>query len=157
MSGTVSRADVVAFYQAYSGRDLPAVAALLHEDVYWAVSGPVDVLRYCGERQGRDEVMRMIRDVIPQIFRERRFDPQHILIDGDAVAVLARLTGVQHDGRVISYRLAHFARFRDGKVTSLTSIIDSFNAVEQITGRAIPLQPRHAGEAAADIDDLIVL
>ena len=138
---------------------MSAVAAFLHEDLFWAVSGPVDVLRYCGERQGRDEVMRMIRDVIPQIFRERRFDPQHILIDGEAVAVLARLTGVQHDGRVISYRLAHFVHFRDGKVASLISIIDSFNAVEQITGCAIPLQPQHTGEiaAAAADDDLIVI
>lgn len=155
MPQTVSRADVLAFYQAYSRRDLPAVAAFLHEDVHWTVSGPVDVLRYCGERQNRGEVMHMITVVIPQMFRERRFDPEHILIEGDAVAVLARLTGVQHDGRVISYRLAHFVRFRDGKVAALTSIIDSFNAVEQITGRAISLQPQGAG--GEPVDDLIVI
>ena len=40
-----------------------------------------------------------------------------MLIDGDRVATLNRLSARRKgDGRIISYRLAHFMRFRDGKV-----------------------------------------
>jgi len=73
------------------------------------------------------------------MFRHRQFDIDRILIDGNSVAVLARLSGVKHDGRAVCFRLSHFVEFRDGRIATLTSIIDSFNAVEQITGHAIDL------------------
>ena len=66
-------------------------------------------------------------------------DIDKILIDDNSVAVLARLSGVKHDGRAICFRLSHFVEFRDGRIVTLTSIIDSFNAVEQITGQTIDL------------------
>lgn len=139
MPQTISRDRVLAFYHAYSQRDLSAVETFLHEDVRWTVNGPVDVLAYCGERRNRGDVMRMLREVVPQIFRHRQFDLDKILIDGHAVAVLARLSGVKHDGRTICFRLSHFVEFNDQRITTLTSIIDSFNAVEQITGHTIDL------------------
>ncbi|MBN9048690.1 MAG: nuclear transport factor 2 family protein [Rhizobiales bacterium] len=139
MPQTISRDHVLAFYHAYSQRDLAAVRTFLQEDVHWTVNGPVDVLAYCGERRNRDDVMRMLRQVVPQMFRHRQFDIDRILIDGNSVAVLARLSGVKHDGRAVCFRLSHFVEFRDGRIATLTSIIDSFNAVEQITGHAIDL------------------
>ena len=139
MPQTISRDQVLAFYHAYSQRDLAAVETFLHEDVRWTVNGPVDVLAYCGERRNRGDVMRMLRQVVPQMFRHRQFDIDKILIDDNSVAVLARLSGVKHDGRAICFRLSHFVEFRDGRIVTLTSIIDSFNAVEQITGQTIDL------------------
>jgi hypothetical protein len=41
------------------------------------------------------------------------------------------------DGRIISYRLAHFLRFRDGKMIENVSLIDSFDAAEQILGHPL--------------------
>lgn len=139
MPQTVSRDQVLAFYRAYSQRDLATIEAFLDENVHWIVNGPVDVLPYCGERHTRAEVMRQLREAVPQVFRKRQFDIERILIDGNATAVLARLSGVKHDGRAVCFRLSHFAEFRDGHVVSLMSIIDSFNAVEQITGQTIDL------------------
>lgn len=139
MPQIISRDRVLAFYQAYSQRDLVAVETFLHEDVRWTVNGPVDVLPYCGVRRNRGEVMRQLRECVPLLFRQRQFDIDRILIDGNEAAVLARLSGVKHDGRAVCFRLSHFVQFRDGRVASLTSIIDSFNAVEQITGHAIDL------------------
>ncbi len=139
MPQTISRDQVLAFYHAYSQRDLAAVETFLHEDVRWTVNGPVDVLAYCGERRNRGDVMRMLRQVVPQMFRHRQFDIDKVLVDGNSVAVLARLSGVKHDGRAVCFRLSHFVEFIDGRVVTLMSIIDSFNAVEQITGHAIDL------------------
>jgi ketosteroid isomerase-like protein len=63
------------------------------------------------------------------------------------VATLNRLSARRtEDGRVISYRLAHFMRFRDGKVVENLSLLDSFDAVEQVLGH--PLSA-HSGSMGA--------
>ncbi|MGN6463383.1 MAG: nuclear transport factor 2 family protein [Pseudolabrys sp.] len=154
MPQTISRDRVLAFYHAYSQRDLSAVESFLHEDVRWTVNGPVDVLAYCGERHNRADVMRMLSHVVPQLFRHRQFDIDKILIEDNSVAVLARLSGVKHDSRAICFRLSHFVEFRDERIATLTSIIDSFNAVEQITGHAIDLG---ASPPLAPGDDLVAV
>jgi ketosteroid isomerase-like protein len=56
-----------------------------------------------------------------------------MLVDGDRAAVLGRLTATKRaSGQAISYRIAHFIQFRDEKVVDYVSIIDSFDAVEQL-------------------------
>jgi len=58
-----------------------------------------------------------------------------MLVDGDRAAILAKLIATKSDGgRAISYRIAHFIQFRDEKVIDYVSIIDSFDAVEQMLG-----------------------
>ena len=48
-------------------------------------------------------------------------------------------------GQKISYRLAHFMRFRNGKVVENISLIDSFDAVEQVLGHPLNVHSGHAG------------
>jgi ketosteroid isomerase-like protein len=58
-----------------------------------------------------------------------------MVVDGNSAAVLARLTATKReDGHAISYRIAHFIKFREEKVVEYVSIIDSFDAVEQMLG-----------------------
>ena len=68
-----------------------------------------------------------------------------MVVDGDRVATLNRLSATRSDdGRVISYRLAHFMRFRDGKVVENLSLIDSFDAAEQVLGHPLAATRAHA-------------
>jgi ketosteroid isomerase-like protein len=64
-----------------------------------------------------------------------------MVVDGDQVATLNRLAATGRDGRVIRYRLAHFMRFRAGKLIENLSLLDSFDAVEQVLGH--PLSVHH--------------
>ena len=60
-----------------------------------------------------------------QLFEVIKSDLYALLVDGDQVSALTRLTARrQEDGRVISYRLAHFSRFRDGKMVENLSLLD---------------------------------
>lgn len=138
MSDTVSRHVVEAFYRAYAARDAAKVATYLHDDVDWTISGPVDLLPFCGARHGRAAVMELIENVVPSVIRIFNFTTESLLIDGDRVATLNRLAA-RHaaDGRAISYRVAHFMRFLDGKLIENLSFIDSFDAVEQVLGHAL--------------------
>ncbi len=155
MTQPVPRSVVDAFYKAYAARDAAKVGEFLDDDVEWTISGPVDVLPFCGTRHGKAAVLDLIERLVPEVFRVFSFVPDAMLVDGDQVATLNRLSARRKgDGRVISYRLAHFMRFRDGKVVENVSLIDSFDAVEQVLGHTIDLQD---GRMAASESNLIAI
>jgi ketosteroid isomerase-like protein len=141
MADSVSREMAEAFYRAYAARDARKIADFLHDDVEWTISGPIDVLPFCGMRRGKAAVVDLIGRLIPEVFHVFGFEPQAMLVDGDRVATLNRLSARRcDDGRVISYRLTHFLRFRGGKVVENISLIDSFDAAEQVLGRPLAVQ-----------------
>ncbi len=154
MTNPVPRTVVEAFYKAYAERDAAKVAEFLDDDVEWTISGPVDVLPFCGTRHGKAAVLDLIERQVPAVFRVFSFVPDAMLVDGDRAATLNRLSATRNDdGRVISYRLSHFMRFRDGKVVENLSLIDSFDAVEQVLGHPLAVHDGHP----ADEGDLIAV
>jgi len=160
MSPSVPRELVKAFYEVYTVHDADKVAEFLADDVMWSISGPVDVLPYCGVRHGKAAVIELIKRDLPALFVPIVFEPDAMLVDGDRVAALFRLTARRRDdGRVISYRLTHFLRFRDGKIIENLSIIDSFNAVEQVIGHSLDVHESHTGEQGVSIvsDDVVAI
>lgn len=154
MTSAVTRTVVEAFYHAYAGGDGEKIAVFLDDEVEWTISGPVDLLPFCGTRQGKAAVLDLIERLVPEVFRIFSFVSDTIVVDGDRVATLNRLSARRgDDGRVISYRLAHFVRFRDGKIVEYLSLIDSFDAVEQVLGH--PLSVR--GAQVADEGDMVAV
>jgi ketosteroid isomerase-like protein len=138
----VPRAAVEGFYKALAVCDFDALNPYLDDDVVWTISGPVDILPFCGKRRGKSVVLTLLGRDIPLLLEKRRLVPQTMLVEGDRAAVLGKLTARRRDvGHVISYRIAQFLRFRDEKVIDYVSIIDSFDAVEQVLGRPLV---RHA-------------
>ena len=138
MSSPVPRAVVEAFYHALSVRDMDTLATFLDDQVVWTIGGPVDILPFCGRRVGKDVVMELLERDIPTLLSGRRFVAKMMLVDGDRAAVLGKLTATKRaGGRAISYRIAHFSQFRDEKVIDYVSIIDSFDAVEQMLGYSL--------------------
>jgi len=154
MTNSVPRAVVEAFYHAYAERDIDRVVPFIDDDIEWTISGPVDVLPFCGKRRGKAAVLDLMRRVVPEVFTIYNFVIDTMVIDGDRVATFNRLSArLGGDGRVISYRLAHFMRFRDGKVVENLSLIDSFDAAEQVLGHPLAGQAGHGAEA----DDLVAV
>lgn len=151
MANSISREALDAFYKAYFYHDAGKVAEFLHDDVLWTISGPVDVLPYCGLHRGKAAVLDLVERLVPKVFRVFNVARDSTLIDGDRVATLNRLSGKRcEDGRVISYRLAHFMRVRDGKVIENMSIMDSFDAAEQLIGHLLTGHDEHMA-AAGDL------
>ena len=140
MTQAVPRAVVEGFYQALTDCDMDTFASYLDDNVVWTISGPVDVLQFCGQHRGKDVVLKLVGRDIRAILSERRFNPDTMLIDGDRVAVLGKLTAKRRDaGHAISYRIAQFLRFRDNKLVDYVSLLDSFDAVEQMLGQPLAL------------------
>jgi ketosteroid isomerase-like protein len=136
MTKTLQRPLVEAFYRAFAMHDPARLAPFLHDSVVWIVVGPVDLLPTCGERRGKAAVLELFGTIGPQLFKITNFEPEILIVDKDRSATLARVTGIK-DGRVISYRVTQFLRFRGKKVIECRAVLDSYHAVEQVIGRPL--------------------
>ena len=147
MTYSVPRSVAEAFYQVYAVRDADKIAAFLDDDVEWTISGPVDYLPFCGTHRGKANVIDLIRHRIPAVLRTFSFVAEVLLVDGDQLAMLSRQSSTRaRDGQVISYRVANHMRFRDGKVIKNFSLVDTFDAVEQVLGQQLAVgEGVHAG------------
>jgi ketosteroid isomerase-like protein len=138
MTEAVPRSVVEAFCAVYAVRDAEKIAAYLHDDVVWTISGPVDILNYCGTHRGKAAVTDLIARKVLSMFHVVSFTQESFLVDGNKVAMLHRRTAKRlADGKVISYRVANFLRFQDGKVIENLSLLDSFDAAEQMLGYSL--------------------
>ena len=133
-----TRDCVFAFYEAYRSRDLTLLDAVIHSDVDWLLAGPADHFDFYGARHGKAEVIEVITRIIPCYFHITDFELEHILVQGERVAVQGRIRARQRDtGRSIRYGYAHFLRFEQGKLISLRGVGDTFDAAEQVVGHTI--------------------
>jgi ketosteroid isomerase-like protein len=146
MAAPVCRTVVQAFYAAFASRDPVRIDPFIHDEAVWMIVGPIDLLCFCGLRRGKAAVMELFERVVPSVLRVTGFDLEILLVDGDRAASFNRVTAIQRaTGRTISYRCSQFLRFQDDKVIEFRSVIDSFDAAEQMLGHHIDL----SGEAKA--------
>jgi ketosteroid isomerase-like protein len=140
VAAEVPRSVVEDFYKVYAARDVEKIAEFLADDVEWTISGPIDLLPFCGSHRGKAAVIDVIGRQIPMVLRTFSFVPDAILIQGNQAAMLSRQSSRRSkDGRTMSYRVANFMRFRDDKLVENLSLIDSFDAVEQVLGHPLAL------------------
>ena len=128
-----------AFHRAVNERQPEDLEALIDEDVDWAVYGPIDMFPFLGARRGKAAVL----DVVGQIadnFQVRKFERETVMLGVDSAASMMRysLTAVDSN-KPISLRIAHFVRFRAGRLLSMRVLLDSFDLVEQTLGHPIHL------------------
>ncbi|MBV8790419.1 MAG: nuclear transport factor 2 family protein [Pseudolabrys sp.] len=133
----VKRATVEAFFKAFDSRDFEAVAEFIADDIYWSINGPIDLIPFCGERRGRASVLDIILNRAPAVLPKRRFVPEVILVDGDRAAILSRVHATHQGGRPVSYRMTQFLKFHDDKLVEYLSVLDSFDAAEQVSGHRL--------------------
>jgi ketosteroid isomerase-like protein len=140
MTASITAELVRKFFAARLTRDPAIIGPLLHDDIEWSISGPIDVLRYAGHRRGKEAVLNGLVAWAPDMFKPGEVIIEDIVVEGDNAITRTRVTGaVPSSGRAISYQCAQLFRFRDGKIVQFRAIIDSFDAAEQVLGRAIDI------------------
>lgn len=137
MTENAMRGVVRAFSDALAARAPELFSTVLDDNIEWTVFGPVDLFPYFGQRRGKVAVMMAFEDMSAHLSLIRA-EKEMLLVDGNRVAGLVRINAVDMvTGRTLSLRLALFAEFRNGKLTSLKALFDSFDAVEQSLGHHI--------------------
>jgi len=128
-----------ALHRALEERQTDQLESILDDNVDWAIYGPIDMFAFFGARRGKRAVIDVIKQ-IADVVQLHRYDREAIMLGEDSAASMMRysVTPVE-SGTPISVRLAHFAQFRAGRLTSLRAVIDTFDLVEQTLGRQIHL------------------
>jgi ketosteroid isomerase-like protein len=140
MTEPVARSVVEEFYCAYVSRDAERIGAMISDDIEWYVAGPAEVMQVCGSWRGKAAVIDRFARVVPQIIEFKNLQIENLLIDGDSSALFGRITVLHRaSGRLIAHRVAHIARYRDGKAVYFRCVNDSLDAAEQYIGHAIDL------------------
>jgi len=128
-----------ALHRAINERQLQDLENLIDEDVDWAIYGPIDMFPFLGARQGKAAVLEVCRQIADNI-RVQRFDRESIMLGVDSAASMMRYSLTALDSnRPISLRLAQFAQFTAGRLSTMRVVIDTFDLVEQAVGRPIHL------------------
>jgi ketosteroid isomerase-like protein len=140
------------FRRARKSRDPQLIEPFLDDHVDWLVTGPVELLHFCGQRLGKAEVLDSLTRQHTEVLSTFKVELDLLLVDGNRTASLGRMIGTHRKtGRIISYSHAQFMRFCDGKIVEYRGIIDSFNAAEQMIGHAIELPESLRVPSAGDL------
>jgi ketosteroid isomerase-like protein len=128
-----------ALHRAINERQPDDLEALIDEDVEWAIYGPIDMFPFFGARHGKAAVLEVCRQIADNV-RVHRFDRESVMLGVDSAASMMRYSLTALDSnRPISLRLAQFAQFRAGRLSSMRVVVDTFDLVEQALGRPIHL------------------
>ena len=128
-----------ALHRAINERHTDDLAAMIDDNVEWAVFGPIDMFPFLGTRRGKDEVLEVCRQIADNV-RVHRFERESMMLGDESGAAMMRYSLTALDSnRPISLRLAQFAQFKAGRLASIRVVIDTFDLVEQAVGRTINL------------------
>jgi ketosteroid isomerase-like protein len=139
MSGHPPWTFAHALRKGFAAQDAAEIAPSLHDEIDWAVFGPIDMFPYLGSRQGKEAALDSISQIADN-FRLHKIKQEEVVLATDSASALLRCSlNSNETKRPISVRIATFVRFKDGKVASLRAVIDTFDLVEQALGRPIHL------------------
>ena len=134
-----TRAAVEEIYDAYGRRDFEHVARLLHPDIDWIIFSPVTVFPFAGPRHGRAAVLQVMAE-IAQSYDIASYKREVLVIEGERAAAMSDVGFIQRaTGRSLRFRVANFLRFQDGLLIEFREFANTFDVVEQVLGRELPL------------------
>jgi len=127
-----NRERVLQLLDAYAAGDFDKVLSLCSEDVEHIASAPIDILPHLGPRRGQSAV-RQMWETVRSRYVERRHEIQALLADGDQVAADIRVyLRKRSNDRIVRYDVAVFYTLKDGRITRIREIMDTFDLVQQV-------------------------
>ena len=128
-----------AFHRAVNDHQPEDLAALIDDDVDWAIYGPIDMFPFLGARRGKAAVLDVCRQIADN-FRIHKHDRETVMLGPESASSMLRYSLTALDAnKPISLRLAHFAQFKAGRLLNIRVVLDTFDLVEQALGRPIHL------------------
>ena len=118
----------------YSG-DIEGALARCDDDVDFVTHAPIDILPHLGHRHGKAEVGAMWRTVHAR-YSDMRHEVPFLVAEQDRVAASIRVFFRKRaNGRIVQFDIAAFYTLRDGRVTYIREIMDTFDLVQQVLER----------------------
>ncbi|HEX4772573.1 MAG TPA: nuclear transport factor 2 family protein [Bryobacteraceae bacterium] len=121
------------FYAAFSRGDIDTILKNVADDVIWEYEAPPELLN-SGIRHSRQEVAEYFSAIAGQT-TDHHLEMTEFFVSGDAVAAFGRYQGtIKATGIRVDTPLAHYFKFRDGKVVRHVQLANTAAMLEAVRG-----------------------
>ena len=137
MVESLNRQRVLNFLEVFYSGDTEGALARCSDDVAFFSNAPVDLLPHMGHHRGKAEMREMWRTIHTRYY-DMRHEVRAIVAEADKVAVDLRLFFKKSlNNRIVQFDLAAFYTLREGRITHIREIIDTFDLVQQVLERDV--------------------
>jgi uncharacterized protein len=137
MAAELHRQRVLHLLEAFYRGDIEGALSHCSDDVEFFSNAPVDFLPHLGHHHGKAEVRAMWKTV-HQRYSSLRYQIPIIVAEDDKVAVNIRaFLSKRRNNRIVQFDFAVFYTLREGRITHIREIIDTFDLVQQVLDRDI--------------------
>ena len=132
MIASLNRQRVLNFLESFVAGDVEGALSCCADDVDYLASAPIDILPHMGHHHGKDEARKLWQTVHAR-YDNLRHEVRTIVADGDKVAVdLRAYFRKRTNQRIVQFDLAAFYTVREGRISHIREIIDTFDLVQQV-------------------------
>ena len=132
-----NRQHVLDFLSVVYSGDVEAALECCTDDVEFLANAPIDILPHMGHRRGKAELREMWNAVRAR-YSELRCEVPMLIAECDRVAAFIRVFFRKSiNQRVVQFDIAGFYALRDGKISHIREVIDTFDLVQQLLERDI--------------------
>jgi len=133
----VLRERLSTLYAAMKLGQLDFVLNAIDDDIEFISYAPIKVFPFLGHRRGKAAMSEALHGA-QAAFEFLSCEPIFMVVELESAAVMLFARGISRvTGRSVQGMLAHFVRFRNGKIVELREFMDSFRAAEQALGREL--------------------
>ena len=135
MVENLNRQRVLNFLEVFYSGDIEGALARCSDDVEFFSNAPVDLLPHMGHHRGKAALREMWKTVHTRYY-DMRYELPIVVADDERVAVNIRAFFKKSlNNRIVQFDLAAFYTLRDGRITHIREVIDTFDLVQQVLER----------------------
>ena len=133
-------AKVKEMYAAFSRGDAAFIVGNVADQVSWEVEGPSEITS-SGIRRSPNEVVQFFAAIADQA-ESQKLEMTEFLSSGETVASFGRYQGtIKATGVPVDIPIAHYFKFRDGKIVRFAQVSNTAAVLEAIRGHATAAAP----------------
>jgi hypothetical protein len=133
----LNRQRVLAFLEDFSAGDIEAALGRCSDDVDFLTHAPIDLLPHMIPCRGKAEVRKMWQTIHSR-YSNLRYETPVVVAEADKVAFYLRaFFRKRGNDRLVQFDMAAFYTLRDGRITQIREILDSFDLIQQVLERDI--------------------
>lgn len=137
MDEDLNRQRVLNFLDVYYAGGIEGALDRCSDDVAFLANAPIDILPHMGQHRGK-AALRQMWNTIHDRYSDMRYEAPIVVAQGDRVAAQLRVYFRKRgNARVVQFDVAVFYTLRDGKITEIREVIDTFDLVQQVLERDV--------------------
>ncbi|MBR0874404.1 nuclear transport factor 2 family protein [Bradyrhizobium tropiciagri] len=137
MDEDLNRQRVLNFLDVYYAGGIEGALDRCSDDVTFLANAPIDILPHMGQHRGK-AALRQMWNTIHDRYSDMRYEAPIVVAQGERVAAQLRVFfRKRKNARVVQFDVAVFYTLRDGMITEIREIIDTFDLVQQVLERDV--------------------